>query len=126
MKRLRLFASALFAAVMTVGCATHDNFVKTYDSWVGQDIRTYIAQAGYPDRTYTLPDGHVVYVYEKRDIVSDPVITPAFGFGHYGAYGGFGMTYYDNVDLQTCKLFLETNEKHIIVRWGYRGNDCRL
>ena len=126
MKRLNLFATSIVTVVMMVGCATHENFVKAHNGWVGQDIRTYIKQAGYPDRTYTLPNGHKVYVYEKRRIVREPVLAPAFGFGHYGAYGGLGVAYYDTIDTETCKLFLETNKKHIIVGWGYRGNACRM
>ena len=123
---MKRYIASLIVTLFLTGCASHENFVKTYQGWVGQDIRTYIARAGYPDRTYTLPSGHKVYVYEKKEIVSEPIFTPAFGFGSYGYYGGVAAHYYDNVSLESCTLFLETNDKHIIVRWGYRGNACRL
>lgn len=123
MKRI---ITSLIGTLLLVGCATRENFVKTYDAWVGQDIRTYISQAGYPDRTYTLPNGHTVYVYETTEVSSTPVITPSFGFGSGGYYyGGVAMGYYSDVDVETCKLFLEANKHHIIVKWGYRGNACR-
>jgi hypothetical protein len=125
--RSLLKAGLLGAALLLVGgCASHDNFVKTYNSWVGQSIDTFTAQVGYPDSTYKLPNGNEVYVYEKTRIYSDPTFTPAFGYGPWGYYGGMGVTYGTDINYETCKLFLEVNKKGIIVKWGSRGNSCRL
>jgi hypothetical protein len=108
------------------GCASHENFVKAYNSWVGQNIHHFTAQYGYPDTTYTLKNGNEVYVYEKTRVYSTPTITPAFGYGPWGYYGGIGMGYGTDVNYETCKLFLEVNPKGIIEHWGSRGNSCRM
>lgn len=104
------------------GCASHQNFVKKYDSWIGKNITYFIAQKGYPDRTYTLPNNHKVYVYEDSRIVSYPSI----GFGFGGLYGNeYGMYGYgSDIEQRVCKLFIETNKKGKIIKWGSRGNAC--
>ncbi len=51
------------------GCASHENFVNRYNSWVGKDINKLVAQIGYPDSTYVLPNKNKVYVYEKSRVV---------------------------------------------------------
>jgi len=103
------------------GCATHANFVQKYNSWMGHNISYLVSQIGYPDSTYVLPNKNKVYVYERSRIYSIPSM-PMFGYGYYDGYGMFG---YDNEVIQeTCKLFIETNKKGTIVRWGSRGNHC--
>ncbi len=107
------------------GCATHAKFVQKYNSWVGQEISHLISQIGYPDSTFMLPNKHKVYVYERSRIYSIP--SPIIGMG-YG-YGGFHTRYslfgYGNDLVQeSCKLFIETNKKGIITKWGSRGNHC--
>ena len=103
------------------GCATHANFVQKYNSWMGHNISYLVSQIGYPDSTYILPNKNKVYVYERSRIYSIPSM-PMFGYGYYDGYGMFG---YDNEVIQeTCKLFIETNKKGTIVRWGSRGNHC--
>ena len=122
---MRNFIKSLFiimGLLLVQGCATHENFVKKQNEWVGKNIAYLIGQNGYPDRTYTLPNKHKVYVYEHSQIIS----YPSFGFGYGGFYNdGFGMMGYgSNVEQRTCKLFIETNKKGIIVKWGSRGNAC--
>jgi hypothetical protein len=123
-----LFKSILIGSSLLLfsGCASHENFVKTYNGWVGKSIHHFTSQYGYPDTTYTLKNGHKVYVYEKTHVYSTPTITPAFGYGTWGYYGGIGMGYGTDVNYETCKLFLEVNKKGIIKNWGSRGNSCRM
>ncbi len=116
--KISLVASSLF---FIEGCATHTNFIKKYNAWIGQNISHLISQIGYPDSTYILPNKNKVYVYERSRVYSLPSM-PMFGYGYYGGYGLFG---YDNEIIQeTCKLFIETNTKGTIIRWGSRGNHC--
>ena len=105
-------------------CATHQNFVKKYNAWVGQDINDLIQKIGYPDSTYILPNKNKVYVYERSRIYSYPSMS--MGYGHWPYYhGGYGMFGYStDVVQKTCKLYLETNKNGIIVKWGSRGNSC--
>jgi len=119
--RASLFSIAL---LWMQGCATHQNFVNKYNSWVGQDISALINQIGYPDSTYLLPNKNKVYVYERSRIYSYPSMSMGYGYWPYyhGGYGAFG--YSTDVVQKTCKLFLETNKKGIIVKWGSSGNTC--
>jgi len=103
--------------IMLSGCATHQKFVQKYDGWVGKDITALIKKIGYPDSTFLLPDGNWVYVYERSRVDTVPV-GPLMGYG-YDGYRYYGYRY--QTVSSTCKLFLETNRKGIIVKWGYRG-----
>lgn len=107
------------------GCASHQKFVNKYNAWLGKDINYLIQQIGYPDSTYILPNKNKVYVYERSRIYSIPTM-PMYGYGYGGYYGGYyGMYGYGSDIVQkTCKLYLETNKKSIIVKWGSRGNSC--
>ena len=111
------------ALLLLSGCASHEKFVQKYNSWVGQDIKTFIHTVGYPDTTYKLPNNHTVYVYSRTRLVSYPSM--GFGFGGYGYPFGYGIGYSTaDVDLKQCKLYLEVNRKGKIVNWSSRGNNC--
>jgi len=118
-KSILIISSLLFIH----GCATHENFVKKYDTWVGQNISHLIEKIGYPDSTFVLPNKNKVYVYERSRMYSTP--SPMIGYGYGSYYGGYGMFGYESEVVQeTCKLFMETNKKGTIVKWGSRGNHC--
>ena len=105
------------------GCATHENFVKRYDSWIGHNINHLMQDIGYPDSTYILPNKNKVYVYRQSKIYSISYM-PMMGYGYGGGYGMYGYGYGNDIIQKSCKLFLETNKKGIIVKWGSRGNHC--
>lgn len=120
--KLILIFTSLF---LLSGCATHENFVKKYDWWVGKNIAYLIGQIGYPDSTFILPNKNKVYVYERSRIYSVP--SPVFGYGYEGYYGDYrvlGFGYGSDIVQESCKLFMETNKKGTIVKWGSRGNNC--
>ena len=125
----RLFKITLLAGAILLmqGCATHENFVKRYDSWIGHNINHLMQEIGYPDGTYILPNKNKVYIYAKSRVYSVPSMHHIMGYGYGGYYGGYGMYGYGNgndIVQRSCKLFLETNKKGIIVKWGSRGNYC--
>lgn len=107
------------------GCASHQKFVNKYNAWMGKDINHLIKQIGYPDSTYILPNKNRVYVYERSRIYAISAM-PMYGYGYGGYYGGYyGMVGYGSDIVQKrCKLYLETNKKGMIVKWGSRGNAC--
>jgi len=129
MKKIVKPALLVVTLLLLQSCATHKNFVRKYNSWVGKSMSALIAQIGYPDSTFLLPNKNKVYVYERSRVYSVPSM-PTFGYGYgyggyYGGYGGYGMFgYSDDIVQDTCKLFLETNKAGIIVKWGSRGNSC--
>lgn len=105
------------------GCATHTNFVKKYDSYVGHNISELIEHHGYPDSTLTLPNKNKVYIYEESSISTSPRVSIGIGYGMYSRYG-FGGYGAEEIHQESCKLFLETNRKGIIVKWNSKGNSC--
>jgi hypothetical protein len=112
-----------FSILLFSGCASHEKFVQRYNSWVGQDINTFIHTVGYPDTTYKLPNHNTVYVYARTRLVTYPSM--AFGFGGYGYPFGYGIGYdMADVELKQCKLYLEVNRKGKIIHWASRGNSC--
>ncbi len=121
MKNMLKISLLSIAILLMQGCATHQNFVNKYNAWVGQDINGLIKKIGYPDSTYILPNKNKVYVYERSRIYSYPSMSLGYG-GYYGYYGMY--SYGTDVVQRTCKLYLETNKKGIIVKWGSRGNSC--
>jgi len=125
MKKLLKTSFIFLVLLLMQGCATHENFVKKYDSWVGKDINQLIVKVGYPDSTYVLPNKNTVYVYARSRVYSVPSM-PMMGYGYGGYYyGGYGMFGYgSDVVHETCKLYLETDKKGIIVKWGSSGNHC--
>jgi hypothetical protein len=115
---LLLLSISLFS-----GCASHEKFVQKYNSWIGQDINTFIHIVGYPDSTYKLPNHNTVYVYVRTRLVSYPSMN--FAFGGYGYPFGYGIGYDTaDVELKQCKLYLEVNRKGTIIHWASRGNNC--
>ena len=122
MKTFLKLSLVTIAILLMQGCASHQKFVNKYNAWMGKDINHLIQQIGYPDSTYILPNKNKVYVYERSRVYSIPSM-PMYGYGGY--YGGYGMVGYGSDIVQkTCKLYLETNKKDIIVKWGSRGNSC--
>lgn len=128
MKTILKLSLISITILLLQGCATHQNFVNRYNTWVGKDINNLVAEIGYPDSTYVLPNKNKVYVYEKSRVYSYPSMPMMrYGYGYGGYYGGYGMMAYSSEVVQkSCKLFLETNKKGIIVKWGSRGNHCVL
>lgn len=138
---MKYFLKSALASIIILsfqGCATQANFINKYNSWVGYNIKHLIAQIGYPDSTYILSNKNKVYVYDRSRIYSMPTMMPMMGGWGMGGMGmgwgmggfhpgwGMGMGIQNQVIQETCKLFLETNKKGIIVKWGSRGNHCVL
>ncbi|NPA28127.1 MAG: hypothetical protein GXN91_03665, partial [Epsilonproteobacteria bacterium] len=70
---------SIIALFILVGCASNNEFVKRHQSMIGKDINLYIAKNGYPDSSYTLPNGNRVFVYERKDTITYPnFVFPAF------------------------------------------------
>jgi len=122
MKKILKLTFVVVGILAIQGCANHTKFVKKYDSWVGKNINHLIGKIGYPDNTFVLPNKNKVYIYERSRMYSLP--SPMFGYGYSGNYGIIGYSYASDIVQETCKLFIETNKKGTIIKWGSRGNHC--
>lgn len=127
MKKIIFFSLIIISSMILTGCATNENFVKQHNEWIGKNINDYIIRSGYPDNSYDIPNGNKVYVYTKTRSYLFPRHTIGYGyFGIRGRYlGGFypGMGGYDEI-IETCTVYIETNKKGTIVKWGAKGNSC--
>ena len=123
MNRIVKSVTVVALLLLFTGCASHEKFVQKYNSWIGQDIQTFIHTVGYPDTTYELPNRNRVYVYARSRLVTYPSM--GIGFGGYGYPFGYGIGYSTaDVELKQCKLYLEVNRKGTIIHWSSRGNNC--
>jgi hypothetical protein len=121
MKKFTKFILLSVGLLFVSGCATHEKFVQKYEGWKGRNINMLITTIGYPDSTFTLPNNHKVYVYERSRIYSVPSGPMFVGYGYY-RYGMIGYSH--QVVSETCKIFFETDKKGTIVKWSARGNHC--
>lgn len=100
MKKLLLF---LFTLSLS-SCATTENYEANLNTWLDHNrtINDFISVNGYPDSSYEIPNGHKVYIYSSSHsyIIEGQIFN------------------------SSCRTFLETNNKNIIVKWHYKGNHC--
>ena len=113
--------TAFFIAVFLISsCATTEKFIAKQERAIGTNIKDYIAINGYPDRSYTLPNGNRVYVYEKNELIS----APTFMIPIVTRDGIWYEREEQIIDQRVCKLYLETTPKGKIIKYDYKGNSC--
>lgn len=105
-------------------CATTAGYEKILKSWVGSNINDCIKANGYPDNSFTAPNGNKVYVYRSAGSFTMPMQTHTtynvYGNAVYGnSYTTGGETIY-----LSCQTYLEVNKKNIITSWQWKGNNC--
>ena len=93
-------------------------------SWEGAPLDAVIAQWGYPDQEQVIA-GRKIYRWHYRKSVGLPAtttgtVTPTIGGGAYvnTTTTGGGTLHGD------CTRIVEVNEKNIVVRWQWSGNNC--
>jgi hypothetical protein len=90
---------------------------KTLDAWIGTPINQLISCWGYPENSFTAPNGNTVYVFKSESMGFVPAHTY---FNYYGAttYGGFPVYYSGQIFFEVDQLSNKT------VRWFYNCNTC--
>jgi predicted small secreted protein len=138
---MRKPTTALVVAVLVVtACATQRGFEQLLTAWTGQDVNWLIAKWGPPNSTFQMPNGNLIYTYERSRIVTTPVYqTPTYttpsrttvnviGDTAYATtrpgqtYGG--QVYGGQTVSQSCRVDF-TVEGSRIIAWRYEGNACR-
>jgi len=116
MKKLLL----IVIAILVTSCATTNKFIAKQERAIGTNISDYIAKNGYPDSSYTLPNGNKVYIYEKNEIIS----APTFMIPIVTKDGIWYEKEEQFIDQRVCKLYLETTPTGKIIRYDFKGNSC--
>ncbi|MDD5611021.1 MAG: hypothetical protein PHH69_05765 [Candidatus Omnitrophica bacterium] len=110
---------------LLAGCATQGKYQKKLDTWIDHDMEELISSWGYPDSSFTAPNGNTVYVYTSASSVTTPSQTTYYGqVNPGGTYSGSSLTSGGQQVNFSCKTFFEVNAEKKITRWSYEGNGC--
>jgi len=120
----RVFIILLFVIGLSA-CATTANYEKILNSWVGANVNQLVSSWGYPENSFTAPNGNTVYAYNSSGSYTTPTNTTT-------TYSGYGNSVYANTSTTggqtynyTCQTFIEFNQKNIITTWSWKGNNCK-
>jgi len=111
--------------VFFMGCATTGKYEAKLNSWVGHNINELSASWGYPESSFTAPNGNTVYVYARGGSMVMPSQTTYSGqVSPWGTYSGSSYTTGGQTLNFWCKTFFEVNQNKTIVNWRWEGNNC--
>jgi hypothetical protein len=114
---------------MLAACATTAQYESVLASWVGADVNELIRAWGAPDGRFTMPDGHVVLIYEEQSSYTTPV-TVSPGATTAVRTGEAVQTYTSPTTIMGgdtvilgCRTEFETDGPRVLT-WRHRGNNC--
>jgi len=111
--------------VLLSGCATTAGYEAVLRSWTGQNINALISSWGYPESSFTAPDGNTVYVYSRGGSMTMPTQTTFSGqVSPWGSYSGNSFTTGGQTLNFWCKTFFEVDNNKTIINWRWEGNNC--
>ncbi len=128
---MRLVSSVLLAVLAVAGCATRANYEKILNTWIGASADRLVQRWGAPARTFRLPSGNEIYIYDWR--YSSVYTTPTQVQQAPGTL--VGNTYYPGQTTVTggevipinraCRTeFTIDQSSSKIIAWRYEGNAC--
>lgn len=86
---------------------------------VGMAIDDVIENAGYPDDSFTAPNGRTVYVWGESHTVQSMPFT-----GHYGHYHRSEITIPSQTITSWCKVYMEVDAEDRVIAVRTKGNSC--
>jgi len=108
------------------------------NKWIGVSINKLIEKHGYPDQSFTAPNGNTVYVViknvsklypvpvfrqpERKDIDIFNTKTGAYSYGTTTTGGGW--TVEQQMQKSECAGYFEVNKDKIIVEVKFKGEEC--
>lgn len=107
---------------LLAGCATQQNFEKGLNSWMGANVNALISRFGPPERTFTLPNGDVMYSYTLNRgaaAFTSPSQTTVYGNTATTSPGfAFAGPLY-------CRVDFTIYREATVVAYRYEGNACK-
>lgn len=141
-KSVFLFSKAilviLFIFAVTGTVFAGQTIDEARSKWIGVSINKLIEKHGYPDQSFTAPNGNTVYVVIKnvRKLYPVPVFkqperkevdmyntkTGAYSYGTTTTGGGW--TVEQQMQKSECAGYFEVNKDKIIVEVKFKGDEC--
>ena len=106
--------------------------------WIGVNINKLIEKHGYPDQSFTAPNGNTVYVViknikklypvpifrqpERKEVDLYNTKTKAYSYGTTTTGGGW--TIEQQMQKSECAGYFEVNKDKIIVEVKFKGDEC--
>lgn len=126
----------IFTVTNNVSAGQTINNVKS--KWIGVSIDKLIEKHGYPDQSFTAPNGNTVYVViknvkklypvpvfrqpERKDIDIFNTKTGSYSYGSTTTGGGW--TVEQQMQKSECAGYFEVNRENIIVEVKFKGEEC--
>ncbi|MDQ1330556.1 MAG: hypothetical protein QG578_819 [Thermodesulfobacteriota bacterium] len=135
--------SKIILAVLFIFTVTDTAFAgQTLDDvrkkWIGVSINKLIEKHGYPDQSFTAPNGNTVYVViknvkklypvpvfrqpERKEVDMYNTKTGAYSYGTTTSGGGW--TVEQQMMKSECAGYFEINKDKIIVEVKFKGDEC--
>lgn len=137
---------ALFGIVLLTACASVANYEKILNTWIGLPVDNLVSSWGPPQSAFDLSNGGKVIEYANaRNVLvgglaySIPQTTYHSGKrSEYTLNGGVTHAQYSGKSTThvqkitpvrnlsvSCKTRFTVNNKGIITKWSWEGNDCQ-
>lgn len=126
----------IFAVTSTVSAGQTIDEVRS--KWIGVSINKLIEKHGYPDQSYTAPNGNTVYVViknikklypvpvfkqpERKEVDMFNTKTGAYSYGTTTTGGGW--TVEQQMQKSECAGYFEVNKDKVIVEVKFKGDEC--
>lgn len=123
---MKLMMLSIFCLFLTACVSTEQlqqaqqNYEDALNRFVGFNINQFIERWGYPSSSFTIPNGHKVYEYDRLRSYTEPINTQINNIGsttYATTTGGDTINY-------SCKTYVETDELGVIVKCSVEGNNC--
>ncbi|MDP2863637.1 MAG: hypothetical protein Q8N95_12680 [Desulfobacterales bacterium] len=141
-KSLFLYSKAilviLFIFAVTGMVSAGQTIDEVRSKWIGVSINKLIEKHGYPDQSFTAPNGNTVYVVIKniKKLYPVPVFrqpdrkevdmyntkTGAYSYGTTTTGGGW--TVEQQMQKSECAGYFEVNKDKVIVEVKFKGDEC--
>lgn len=128
----------LFVLAVTGTVSAGQTIDEVRSKWIGVSIDKLIEKHGYPDQSFTAPNGNTVYVVIKnvRKLYPVPVFrqpdrkevdmyntkTGAYSYGTTTTGGGW--TVEQQMQKSECAGYFEVNKDKVIVELKFKGDEC--
>jgi len=106
--------------------------------WIGVSINKLIEKHGYPDQSFTAPNGNTVYVViknvkklypvsvfrqpDRKEVDMYNTKTGAYSYGTTTTGGGW--TVEQQMQKSECAGYFEVNKDKVIVEVKFKGDEC--